>query len=91
MHEFLWIPKLESTLINDGKTIYTDLQKEKEYQIVDENNREQYRITGEELYSRHYDMVGQKKEEQQRREIQKQKIREKQKRKKISEPKRGGR
>ena len=91
MHEFLWIPKLESTLINEGKTVYTDLQKEKEYQIVDENNREQYRITGEELYTRHYDMVSKKREEQQRREIKKQKIREKQRRKKISEPKRGGR
>ena len=91
MHEFLWIPKSDSTLINNGKTIYTDLQKDKEYQIVDDNNQELYRITGEELYTRHYDSVNHKREELQRREIQKQKVREKKRKKKVSEPKRGGR
>lgn len=91
MHEFLWIPKSDSVLINEGKTIYTDLQKDKEYQIVDDNNQEQYRITGEELYSRHYDPVSRKREEQQRREMQKQKMQDKKKRKAVSEPKRGGR
>ena len=91
MHEFLWIPKSDSVLINEGKTIYTDLQKDTEYQIVDDNNQEPYRITGEELYSRHYDPVSRKREEQQRREMQKQKMQDKKKRKAVSEPKRGGR
>lgn len=60
MHEFLWIPKADSTLLNGGKTVYTDLYKDKEYQIVDENNQEKYRISGEELYTRHYDSVSRK-------------------------------
>ena len=91
MHEFLWIPKSDSSLINHGKTIYTDLHKDKEYQIVDDNNQELYRITGEELYTRHYDPVNHKREEQQRREIQKQKVQKKKRNKKVSETKRGGR
>ena len=91
MHEFLWIPKADSTLLNGGKTVYTDLYKDKEYQIVDENNQEKYRISGEELYTRHYDSVSRKREEEQRRAIQKQKVQEKKRKKKISEPKRGGR
>ncbi len=55
--EYIWLPKSEITWINNDKTIYAGLEKEKEYQIVDGADRPVRQISGQELYQQSYDPV----------------------------------
>lgn len=56
-NEYIWLPKSEITWINHDKTIYAGLEKEWEYQIVDEADRPIRQVSGQELYKQSYDPV----------------------------------
>lgn len=56
-NEYFWLPKSEITWINHDKTIYAGLEKEREYQIVDEADRPVRQVSGRELYKQSYDPV----------------------------------
>lgn len=76
--EYIWLPKSEITWINNDKTIYAGLEKEKKYQIVDGADRPVRQISGQELYQQSYDPVnrnldGREQEKIRRRQNQKQK------------------
>jgi hypothetical protein len=53
---YLWIDKNDIMSINQDKTILTHLDKNKGYELYDENDRLAMVMSGEELYS-HYDKV----------------------------------
>ena len=54
---FIWIPKADIMDIYNGKTMLTFLDRTKEYQVCDKENRIADTINGEKLYSEHYDQV----------------------------------
>ncbi len=56
-NEYIWLPKSEITWINDNKTVYAGLEKEREYQVVDGADRPIRKVSGQELYKQSYDPV----------------------------------
>lgn len=74
-NEYIWLPKSEITWINDNKTVYAGLEKEREYQVVDGADRPIRKVSGQELYKQSYDpvnrdMEGRERERNQRRKNQ---------------------
>lgn len=55
--EFIWLRKSEIAWINGDKTILANLEKEKNYQVVDAQNNPVRRTTGQKLYEQSYDPV----------------------------------
>lgn len=57
-NEYLWIDKNSISHISEEKrTIFTNLQKDKEYSVVNNEGQVIGRRTGEELYNQSYDPV----------------------------------
>lgn len=56
-NEYIWLPKSEITWINDNKTVYAGLEKEREYQVVDGADRPIRKVSGQDLYKQSYDPV----------------------------------
>lgn len=56
-NEYIWLPKSEITWINQDKTVYAGLEKEREYQIVDGADNLIRKVTGQELYKQSYNPV----------------------------------
>lgn len=54
---YIWVRKENILEIHDGKTMLTFLDKNKEYKLYDEENRLIEMLSGERLYSEHYDKV----------------------------------
>ena len=54
---YVWIRKENIMEINNGKTLLTFLDSEKEYKLYDKNNRVAETVKGSTLYSKHYDSV----------------------------------
>ena len=56
-------------LINSGKTMLSHLKFDQEYPIYDENMKIKFKMTGDELYKKHYSKVEKSvRQRQQRRE-----------------------
>lgn len=55
--KFVWISKEDAVWINEGKTLYVKLDKEREYEITDREQKPRELMRGEELYQKHYDEV----------------------------------
>ena len=56
-NEYIWLKKSEITWINEDKTIYTGLEKEKDYEILDNANQPVRKATGQQLFKQSYDPV----------------------------------
>ncbi|MCM1284498.1 MAG: hypothetical protein NC242_12850, partial [Roseburia sp.] len=54
---YLWTDKSDITEIHEGKTIFTFLESNKEYQLYSEDGIVIETVKGEDLYSEHYDTV----------------------------------
>ena len=54
---YIWIDKKDIMEIHNGKTLLTYLDKNKHYKIYSEDNRVQFTMDGESLFSKHYDKV----------------------------------
>lgn len=77
-NEYIWLPKSEITWINQDKTVYAGLEKDREYQIVDGADNLIRKMTGQELYKQSYNPVsrnieGREQERIRRRQSQEQK------------------
>jgi len=59
--------------INDNKTIYTTLEKEKTYTVLTDENQFVRKVSGEQLYAQSYDAVKKEKDRQERERIRKKK------------------
>lgn len=62
MHKFIWLDKKEAFLSEDRKNIAAFLRKDRTYVVVDEKNWEVDRMSGRELYQKHYDPVHRKRQ-----------------------------
>lgn len=62
MHEFVWLDKREAFLSEDRKNIAAFLKRDRTYVVVDEKNWEVSRMSGSELYQKHYDPVNRKRQ-----------------------------
>ena len=56
-NEYIWLKKSEITWINEDQTIYTGLEKEKNYEILDNANQPVRKVAGQQLYEQSYDPV----------------------------------
>lgn len=75
--EYIWLRKSEISWINGNKTIYASLEKEKNYMVLDRENKPVRTISGQTLYEQSYDPVNREhirrqQEQKQRRQQQKQ-------------------
>lgn len=77
--EYIWLRKSEIAWINGEKTILANLEKEKNYQVVDGENKPVRRLSGQRLYEQSYDPVNR---EQIRRQQENQRKRQRQRKKK---------
>lgn len=57
---FIWLDKKEAFLSEDRKNIAAFLKRDRTYVVVDKNNWEVSRMSGSELYQKHYDPVHRK-------------------------------
>lgn len=57
-NQYLWLEKADIARINENKTIFTFLEKEKKYPIVNIGNQVITHMKGDELYCQSYDAVG---------------------------------
>lgn len=57
---YIWIDKDKAMEIHNGKTIFTFLESDKEYELYSEDNGVIETIKGEDLYKSHYDPVSKK-------------------------------
>ncbi|MFV0527630.1 MAG: PcfB family protein [Lachnospiraceae bacterium] len=55
--EYIWLSKAEIRWINDNKTIYAGLKKEKTYTVLDQQNKPVRQVSGQKLYEQSYDEV----------------------------------
>lgn len=72
-NEFIWLDKSEIRWINGNKTIFTGLEKQKEYTILDMENRPVRKTTGQALYDASYDPVIRERARREQERIRKQK------------------
>lgn len=75
--EYIWLRKSEISWINGNKTIYASLEKEKNYMVLDRENKPVRTVSGQTLYEQSYDPVNREhirrqQEQKQRRQQQKQ-------------------
>ena len=75
--EYIWLRKSEISWINGNKTIYASLEKEKNYMVLDRENKPVRTVSGRTLYEQSYDPVNREhirrqQEQKQRRQQQKQ-------------------
>lgn len=77
-NEYIWLPKSEITWINDNKTVYAGLEKEREYQVVDGADRPIRKVSGQELYKQSYDPVNRNLEGREQERIRRKKSQERQ-------------
>lgn len=75
--EYIWLRKSEISWINGNKTIYASLEKEKNYMVLDRENKPVRTVSGQALYEQSYDPVNREhirrqQEQKQRRQQQKQ-------------------
>ena len=68
-NEFIWLDKSEISWINDHKTIFAGLEKEKEYAVLDQDNRLLRKISGKKLYEESYDPVHRERARQEQERI----------------------
>lgn len=61
-NSFIWLDKREAFLSEDRKHISAFLKRDRTYVVVDEKNWEVNRMSGSELYSKHYDPVNRKRQ-----------------------------
>ncbi len=57
---YIWLDKREAFLSEDRKSIAAFLKRDRNYVLVDEKNWEVSRMSGSELYHKHYDPVNRK-------------------------------
>lgn|GEM_PF-1908036 len=57
---FIMLPKQVSYKIDDGKTLASILENEKSYLVFDRDGKKIDKLTGTEIYKRHYDPVSRK-------------------------------
>lgn len=55
--KYIFIDREEASEINEGRTIKTKLNMDKEYEICDKDARVTEKLSGSELYNTYYDMV----------------------------------
>jgi len=72
-NEHIWLRKEDMSWINDNKTIYTTLEKEKTYTVLTDENQFVRKVSGEQLYAQSYDAVKKEKDRQERERIRKKK------------------
>lgn len=72
--EYIWLNKSEISWINDNKTIFAGLAKEKNYAVLDSENKPVRSVKGQKLYEQSYDPVVRERirQEQERKRKQKQ-------------------
>lgn len=56
-NEYVLIPKKGSFLVDEGKTLATSLNLKKEYQLCNGSGEPTKKMTGKDLYDKHYDPV----------------------------------
>lgn len=76
MNEFIWLDKSEITWINDHKTIFAGLEKEKQYAVLDKFNNPVRTVSGQKLYEQSYDEVKRERAQRERERLRKQKQRQ---------------
>jgi hypothetical protein len=75
-NEFIWLDKSEITWINDHKTIFAGLEKEKQYAVLDQSNHPVRTVSGQKLYEQSYDEVKREQAFREREKLRKQKQRQ---------------
>ncbi|WP_287715517.1 PcfB family protein [Blautia sp.] len=55
--EYIWLDKGEITWINENKTIFAGLKKDKKYVVLDSENKPVRTVSGQKLYEQSYDTV----------------------------------
>lgn len=70
-NEYIWLKKSEITWVNDGKTIFAGLEKEKQYQVLDLENKPVRKVNGQKLYEQSYDEVTRNRQRQEQDNIRK--------------------
>lgn len=69
--EYIWLRKSEIAWINGNKTIYASLEKEKNYMVLDSENKPVRSISGQRLYEESYDPVNRERIRRQQEQKQK--------------------
>lgn len=68
-NEYIWLDKSEISWINDHKTIFAELEKKKEYAVLDRDNNLVRKVSGKHLYEESYDPVRREKARQEQEKI----------------------
>ena len=87
--KFFWIKETDAMWINEGKTLLAKLKKDDEYQILDKNGQPKEKVTGQQLYDRHYDEVSIATKRRAMEQTQRQKKQVVQKKRKVQNKKKG--
>lgn len=72
-NEHIWLRKTDIIWINSDKTIYTTLEKEKTYTVLDAENNYVRKISGQELFKQSYDAVKRERDKQEKERQRKKK------------------